>query len=121
MIGHFGNGHHLAQLINVIGQPPGNSNIRVKEFQVLDANASAHRAIKLAVVAIEPDLSCGQVQIANSALGPTVSDIGFMATSMAYRFKTLVRQDLYRSHCRIWINALIDNFYSTKGEIRCYG
>jgi hypothetical protein len=48
-------------LINIIGQPPGNPDIWVKQFEILDANASTDRTIKLAIVAIEPDLSYGQI------------------------------------------------------------
>jgi hypothetical protein len=121
MMGHFGHRHHLAQLINVIGQPSGNPDIGVKQFKVLDADPTAYRTIKLAVMAIKPDGGCCQVEITNPAFSPAVGGIGPVSASVTNRFKAPVRQYFNRGLGCIDINALIDNFYSTKGKIRCYG
>jgi hypothetical protein len=51
MPGNIGDGHHLAQLIDLSGQPPGHPQIRVKQLQVLDADALAVGTEQLAVLA----------------------------------------------------------------------
>ena len=51
MPGNVGDGHHLAQLIDLSGQPSGHSQIRVKEFQLFDADALAMGTEQLAVLA----------------------------------------------------------------------
>ena len=51
MPGNVGDGHHLAQLMDLSGQPPGHPQIRVKDFQLLDADALAMGTEQLAVLA----------------------------------------------------------------------
>jgi len=104
-----------------MSQSSSDPDIGVKQFQVLDTNLLANRAKQLAVLAIEPDLSSGHVQITNPALSPTVGIISLVPTSVANRFKAFMRQYLNTGLGCIAINALIDNFYSTKGKVRCYG
>jgi len=41
MPGDVGDRHHLTKLMNFNGQPPGHPQIRVKQLQVLDADAPA--------------------------------------------------------------------------------
>ena len=57
MVRDFTYRHYLAQLINIEGQAFGHSNIRIKQFQVLNTDLSAYRAEQFPVTAIEPHLS----------------------------------------------------------------
>ncbi len=61
MIGHFGNRHHLAELIHIICQAPCDPDIGVKQLQILDADLLAHRAKQLTVAAVQPNFSGCQV------------------------------------------------------------
>ena len=94
MIGHFGNRHHLAELINVLCQSSSNPDIGVEQLQFLNADPLAYRAKQLAVVAMEPDLSGCQIQVTHAALGPTVGAVSFMPALVAHRFKAFMRQYL---------------------------
>lgn len=51
MPGNIGDRHHLTKLMDLSGQPPGHPQIRVKEFQLLDADALAMGTEQLAVLA----------------------------------------------------------------------
>jgi len=51
MPGDIGDGHHLAQLMDLSGQPPGHPQIRVKQLQLLDADALAVSTEQFAVLA----------------------------------------------------------------------
>jgi hypothetical protein len=121
MVGHFGDGHHLAKLVNQIGQSSGDPDIGIEQFQILDADPLTDRAKQLSVAAMEPDFSGGKIQIPHAALGPAMSTFGFLTASMADRFKASMRLYLDTGLGGIGIHPLIDNFYSTKGKIRCYG
>jgi len=59
--GDIGDGHHLAQLMDLDGQPPGHPQIGVKDIQLLDGDSLAMGTKQLAVIAAQPDLSAGQV------------------------------------------------------------
>jgi hypothetical protein len=50
-----------------------------------------------------------------------VGGIGLVPTSVANRLKAFMWLQLNQGLGTIEINALIDNFYSTKGKVRCYG
>ncbi len=73
MPGDIGDCHHLAQLMDRSGHPSGHPQIGVKQFQILDADALAVGAKQFAVLAAQPNLGAGEVQISYLALGPTVN------------------------------------------------
>jgi hypothetical protein len=52
MPGNVGDGHHLAQLMDLSGQPPGHPQIGVKQLQLLDADALAVGTEQFAVLAV---------------------------------------------------------------------
>jgi hypothetical protein len=56
MVGYLGYRHYLTQLINIISQASGDSYIRVKQLQLLNADTMTLRAKHLPVMAIDPDL-----------------------------------------------------------------
>jgi hypothetical protein len=120
MVGHLGNCHHLAKLINIICQPSGDPDIGVKQLQILDADFVTYRAKQLSVLAFEPNFSACQIQVTDATFSPAMSTVGFMPASVTNWFKAFVRLYLNPSLGGITINALIDNFYSTKGKVRCY-
>ena len=76
--GDIGDGHHLAQLVDLSGQPPGHPQIGVKELQLLDADSLAMGTEQLAVLASQPDLGAGQVQVPHRALSPAVNVGGLL-------------------------------------------
>ena len=86
--------HRLAQLMDRSGQPPGYSQVRVKQLQVFDADSLAMGTQQLAVLASQPDLSVGQVQIPYRALGPAVDAGSLLPSQMTYGLKALVRGDI---------------------------
>jgi hypothetical protein len=94
MPGDIGDGHHLAQLMDRSGQPPRDPQIRVKEFQILDTDSLTMGTKQLAVLASQPDLSVGQVQIPYRALGPAVDAGSLLPAQMTYGLKALVRGDI---------------------------
>jgi hypothetical protein len=116
--GDIGDGHHLAQLMDRSGQPPGDPQIRMKQFQLLDADSLTMGTEQLAVLAAQPDLSLGQVQIPYRALRPAVDAGSLLPAQMAYGLKALVRNDIDYRFGRSVIQRLFGNFDSTKGEIR---
>jgi hypothetical protein len=78
------------------------------------------RTKQLAVTTCNPDFGGGQVQIPHCALAPAVHTGSFLAAKMTDGLKAFVGFYLNASLAGIGQNALIDNFDSTKGEIRCY-
>jgi len=116
--GDIGNGHHFAQLMDRSGQAPGHPQIRVKQLQFLDTDSLTMGTEQLAVLTAQPNLSVGQVQIPNRALGPAVDAGSLLPAQMTHGLKTFVRDDInYRFGCG-GIHGLFGNFDSTKGEIR---
>jgi len=71
--GHVGDGHHLAQLVDLSGQPPGHPQIGVKDLQLFDADALAVVTEQFAVLAAQPDPGAGEIQIPDFTPGPTVN------------------------------------------------
>jgi hypothetical protein len=92
----------------------------MKQLQIFDADLMAVGTKQLAILTGNPHFCCCQVQIANRALSPTVDTGGFLTTTLTNRLKALVGLSLNASLGGIGQNLLIDNFDSTKGEIRCY-
>jgi hypothetical protein len=116
--GDIGDGHHLAQLMDLSGQPPGHPQIGVKDLQFLDADSLAMGTEQLTVLAAQPDLSAGQVQIPHRALSPAVDCGRFVPTQMTDGLEPLVGNHIDYGFCCGGIHRLLGNFDSTKGEIR---
>ena len=49
--GDIGDGHHLAEFMDLGGQPPSHPQIGVKKLQILDADSLAMATEQLAVIA----------------------------------------------------------------------
>jgi len=116
--GDIGDGHHLAQLMDLSGQPPGHPQIGVKDLQFLDADSLAMGTEQFTVLAAQPDLSAGQVQIPHRALSPAVDCGRFVPTQMTDGLEPLVGNHIDYGFCCGGIHRLLGNFDSTKGEIR---
>lgn len=61
MLGHLGDRHHVAELMDISGQSPGNPQIRVKKLQFLDTDALAMGTKQFAICTAQPDLGTGKV------------------------------------------------------------
>ena len=114
---HIADGHHGAQLVDGRRQPPGHPQIRVKEFQLLDADALAVSAEQLAVITSQPDLGAGQVEVSHRALSPAVNVAGLLPAQMTHGMKALVGNHLDDGFGGIRVNHLLDDFDSTRGEV----
>lgn len=121
MLRDFSYRHDLTQLINIVGQTSGNPDVRIKQLQILGANFPTHRTEQLSVSAIEPHLGGGKVQVPDLALCPAMSSIDLVAAFVTHRLVAPTRDYLDGRGCSIRSNMLSDNFYSTKGKVRCYG
>jgi hypothetical protein len=115
--GHIADGHHGAQLVDGRRQPTGHPQIRVKEFQLLDADTLAMSAEQLAVITSQPHLGAGQVEVSYRALSPTVNVGGLLAAPMTHGMEALVRDHIDDGFGGIRVNHLFDDFDSTKGEV----
>jgi len=61
MLGHLSDCHHFAEMMDICCQSPGNPQIRVKKFQLLDTDATAIGTEQLAIFTAHPDLCTGQI------------------------------------------------------------
>ena len=68
-----GNGHHLTQLMDLHRQALRHPQVRVAKLQLLGADALAVGTEQFTVLALQPDLGIGKVQIADLPPGPTVN------------------------------------------------
>jgi hypothetical protein len=59
MLGHLGDRHHFAKMMDICCQSPGNPQIRVKKLQFLDTDALAIGTEQLAIFTANPDFSTG--------------------------------------------------------------
>ena len=115
--GHIADGHHAAQLVDGCRQPTGHPQIRVKEFQLLDADALAMSAEQLAVITSQPHLGAGQVEVSHRALSPAVNTAGLLPAQMTHGMEALVGNHIDDGFGGIRVNHLLDDFDSTKGEV----
>ena len=115
--GHIADGHHVAQLVDGRRQPAGHPQIRVKEPQLLDADALAVSAQQLAVIASQPHLGAGQVEVPYRALSPAVNTAGLLSAPMTHGMEALVGNHIDDGFGGIRVNHLLDDFDSTKGEV----
>jgi hypothetical protein len=68
-----GNGHHFAQVMDLNRQALRHPQVRVEKLQLLSADALAMGTEQFTVLALQPDLGVGKVQIADLPPGPTVN------------------------------------------------
>jgi hypothetical protein len=68
-----GNGHHFAQVMDLHRQALRHPQVRMKKLQILGADALAVGTEQFTVLALQPDLRGGKVQIAYLPPGPTVN------------------------------------------------
>jgi hypothetical protein len=92
----------------------------MKKFHILDVNTMAMGTKYFAISASKPNMGSGYVQIAYLSQCPTVNAGSFAAATMADRLKAPVGLQLDMRFAGLGGNLLVDNFDSTKGEIRCY-
>jgi hypothetical protein len=92
----------------------------MKQLQILDTDLMAFGAKQFAIPTGKPHFGSCHVQIANRALSPAVDSSGFFAATLTNGLKAFVGLSLDARLGSIGQNLLIDNFDSTKGEIRCY-
>jgi hypothetical protein len=118
--GDIDDGHDLTQLMDLGGQPPGYSQIGVKDLQLLDADSLAMGTEQFTVLATQPDLSAGQVQVSYRTLSPAMNSWCFVPTQMTDGLEPVVGSYIDNSFYPSGVHRLVDNFDSTKGEIRCY-
>src|SRR4030042_2669572 len=71
-------------------------------------------------MAMQIDLSRSQIQIPDTSLSPAVNTDGFLTTQMTDGVISLVGNNLDPRFVSLWINKLVCNSNSTKGEIGCY-
>jgi len=95
MVGRFLDGHGFAEFVDVSGEALGDPQIGVKQVQVFDDDSLAMETEDLAILALEPDLGRGQVEISYGPLGPAV-DVGtWLAAEVTDRVKPFVGNDVY--------------------------
>jgi len=92
----------------------------MKQFQILDMNALTVSAKHFAISAGDPGQCRSKTQVSDLALGPTVDSGGPLAATLADGLKAFVGFHMDMSPGCLGGDRLIDNFDSTKGEIRCY-
>jgi hypothetical protein len=120
MSSYFDDGHKPTQVVNIKRQALGYPQIRMKQLQILDTDLMTFDTKQFAIPTGKPHFGSCQVQIANRALCPTVDSSGFLAATLTNGLKAFVGLRLNARLGSIGQNLLIDNFDSTKGEIRCY-
>jgi hypothetical protein len=120
MFGYLLDRHDSAQAMDILGQSFGHSEIGMEQLQIFDNNLSASRAEDLSKMAMQIDLGRSQIQIPDTSLSPAVNTDGFLTTQMTDGMISLVRNNLDPRFVSLWINKLVYNSNSTKGEIGCY-
>jgi hypothetical protein len=120
MGGNVFDGHDFAEFVDVSGEALGYPQVRVKKFQVFDDDSLAVETKDLAILALEPDLGRGQVEISYGSLGPAVDVGALLAAEMADGVKTFVGNDIHPGLGRIRKSELADETDAGKGEIGCY-
>jgi hypothetical protein len=120
MGGRFFDGHDFAEFVDVSGEALGYPQVGVKQFQVFDDDSLAVETEDLAILALEPDLGRGQIEISYGSLGPAV-DVGtLLVAEVADRMKTFVGNDLHPGLGRKGKSQLADETDARKGEKGCY-
>ena len=92
----------------------------MKQFQIFDDDSLAMETEDLAILALEPDLSRGQIEISYGPLGPAVDVTALLAAEVTDWVKPLVGNDIHPGLGRMRKNGLADETDARKGEIGCY-
>jgi hypothetical protein len=106
--------------VNVSGEALGDPQVGMKQIQVFDDNSLAMETEDLAILALEPDLSRGQIEISYGSLGPAVDAGTLLAAEMANRVKPFVGNHIHPGLGRMRKNGLANETDARKGEIGCY-
>ena len=120
MGGRIFDGHDLAEFVDVSGKALGYPQVGVKQIQVLDDDSLTMETEDLAILALEPDWSRGQIEISYGPLGPTVDVGAWLAAEVADRVKTFVGNDVHPGLGRMRKSELAHETDAGKGEIGCY-
>lgn len=120
MVGHFLEGHDLAEFVNIASHPFGHSEIGIEEIEVLDGKALTFGAKDLAVMALDPDPGRGEVEVPKRSLFLAVDSYPFASTEMADGVEAFVGHDFDPGPLGIFRNPLLHNSDFWKGEIVCY-
>ena len=92
----------------------------MKQLQVLDMHALTTRAKHFAISTGHPESGRGDAQIPDFALRPAVHPGCLLTTTVTQRPVAPIGLDVDIGLADIGVYFLVDNFDSTKGEIRCY-
>jgi len=106
--------------VDVSGKALGYPQVGVKQIQVLDNDSLAMGTEDLAILALEPDLGRGQIEISYGSLGPTVDVGALLAAEMADGVKTFVGNGVDPGLGRMRKSELADETDTRKGEKGCY-
>jgi hypothetical protein len=107
MGGNVFDGHDFAEFVDVLGEALGYPQVGVKQFQVFDDDSLAVKTENLAILALEPDLGRGQVEISYGSLGPAVDVGALLAAEMADGVKTFVGNDVHPGLGRLGKSELV--------------
>jgi hypothetical protein len=94
MIGHFLDGHHLAEVVDIERQTLRDTLTGSEEIQVFHHDLSAVDADDLAVPAMEPDSTIRQIQISDLSFPLAVNPCRRTSTTVANGKKTSVGLDI---------------------------
>jgi hypothetical protein len=120
MGGRFFDGHDFAEFVDISGEALGHPQVGVKQIQVLDNDSLAMGTEDLAILALEPDLGRGQIEISYGPLGPAV-DLGtLLVAEVADRVKPFVGNHIHPGLGRMRKSELANETDAGKGEIGCY-
>jgi hypothetical protein len=120
MFGHFLDGQHLAEFVNVEGKPPCHPLAGSEEIEILHNDSLAVRTDYFSILAMKPNTKRSEIQISNNPFFQTVNPSRRSATAGAYGAEALVGNHRDMSCSCILDDALIDKFDSTKRKIICY-
>jgi hypothetical protein len=118
VLGRLFDRHHLAELVDVLGQAEGDPKIGVEQSQVFGDNALAVKAEDLAILTREPHPGRGQIEIPHRSFGPAVDMEGLLTAKMANGMKPSVGSDFDMG--RFLDQGFVDNSDSREGEIGYY-
>jgi hypothetical protein len=94
---HLDDGHKPTQVVNIKRQAVGDPQIRMKQFQIFDADPMAVGTKQLAILAGKPHLGACQVQIAIRAMHTTVDTGSLLTATLTNRIKAHVGLSLNAS------------------------
>jgi hypothetical protein len=120
MVGRFFDGHDFAEFVDVSGEALGDPQVGGEQVQVFDYDSLAVETKDLAILALEPDLSRGQIEISYGPLGPAVDVGAWLTTEVADRVESFVGSHIHPGLRRMGKNELANKMDPRKGEKGCY-